>query len=98
MLSADSPQSEIQSYFQIRGIGSCISAGAVHGAAEFAGVIGQCAALAHLDLSHTDIREAGAASLAPVLGQCAALTHLNLNGNYIQAPGVGRLAGVLGQF
>ena len=62
MLSADSPQSGLESYFQIQGTGACISAGAVHGAAEFAGVIGQCAALAHLDLSHADIREASRGS------------------------------------
>jgi hypothetical protein len=43
--------------------------------------LGQCASLAHLDLSYNQIGNAGAGSLARVLEQCAALSHLNLIGN-----------------
>ena len=60
-------------------------------AERLAGVLAQCPALAHLDLSTNDIRAAGAESLARVLGQCAALAHLNLCGNGIEAVWGGRL-------
>jgi Ran GTPase-activating protein (RanGAP) involved in mRNA processing and transport len=66
------------------------------GAECLAGVLGQCTALAHLDLSGNIIR-AGAESLAGVLGQCAALAHLNLSYNGIEAAGAERLAGALAQ-
>jgi len=61
------------------------------------GVLAQCRALVHLDLSENVIDGAGAESLAGVLGQCTALAHLNLNNNRIEAGGAGSLAGVLGQ-
>ncbi len=62
-----------------------------------AGVLVQCPALAHLDLSYNDIEAGGAERLAGVLGQCAALAHLNLEGNKIGYTGEERLAGVPGQ-
>jgi hypothetical protein len=47
-------------------------------AERFAGVLAQCPALAHLDLSgNIDFGAAGAESLAGVLGQCRELVHLN---------------------
>jgi hypothetical protein len=73
------------------------------GAESLAGVLAQCAALAHLNLCGTSIHlrdttkgenqigEAGAASFAGVLAQCAALTHLNLCSNGIEAVGEGRI-------
>jgi Ran GTPase-activating protein (RanGAP) involved in mRNA processing and transport len=66
-----------------------------HETGSIAGVLAQCAALAHLDLSHNRIGAAGAESLAGVQGQCAALTHLNLCGINIGAAGAEGLAGVL---
>jgi hypothetical protein len=48
-------------------------------AESLAGVLGQCTALAHLDLSWNEIETGGAESLAGVLGQCAALAHLDLS-------------------
>jgi hypothetical protein len=53
------------------------------GAESLAGVLGQCAALAHLDISFNQIGDAGAESLAEVLGQCAALAHFILRGDWI---------------
>jgi len=67
------------------------------GVVWLAGVLVQCPALAHLDLSYNDIEAGGAERLAGVLGQCAALAHLNLEGNKIGDAGAERLAGVLGQ-
>jgi hypothetical protein len=61
------------------------------------GVLAQCPALAHLDLSQNTIGDAGAESLAGVLAQCAALAHLNLFDNKIGDAGAGSLAGVLAQ-
>ena len=69
----------------------------VRGAEILAGVLGQCAALAHLNLSLNRIGSRGAKSLAGVLAQCTALAHLNLRGNDIGNDGAGRLAGVLGK-
>ena len=53
------------------------------GAGRLAGVLGQCASLAHLDLACNDIGAEGAGRLAGVLGQCASLAHLNLADNHI---------------
>jgi hypothetical protein len=67
-------------------------------AERLAGVLAQCPALAHLDLSGSfNFREAGAQRLAGVLGLYRDLVHLNLSGNHIGAGGVERLAGVLAQ-
>jgi len=41
-------------------------------------VLGQCTALAHLNLRKNKIGSAGAESLAGVLAQCASLAHLIL--------------------
>ena len=61
-------------------------------AESLAGVLAQCPALAHLDLSHnSNVGAAGAESFAGVLGQCTALTHLNLSLNDIKNVGKGRL-------
>jgi hypothetical protein len=47
-----------------------------------AGVLAQCPALAHLDLSgNPNFGAAGAERLVGVLGQCTALAHLDLSGN-----------------
>ena len=51
-------------------------------AERFAGVLAQCPALAHLDLSgKSGFGAAGAETLAGMLGQCRELVHLNLSGN-----------------
>ena len=51
-------------------------------AERLAGVLAQCPALAHLDISGSEnFGPAGAEWLAGVLGQCASLAHLNLSGN-----------------
>jgi hypothetical protein len=42
------------------------------------GVLAQCSALVHLDLSENQLGPDGAESLAGVLGQCPALAHLDL--------------------
>jgi hypothetical protein len=55
------------------------------------GVWGQCAALAHLNLSSNQIGEVGTESLAGVLGQCVSLAHLNLGNNHIGEVGTGTL-------
>jgi hypothetical protein len=61
-------------------------------------VLGQCAALAHLNLSNNFIyNEAGAECVAGVLAQCAALAHLDLSCNEICNAGAERLASVLPQ-
>jgi hypothetical protein len=51
------------------------------------GVLAQCRALVHLDLSGNRIGAVGAESLAGVLGQCAALAHLDLCFNQIGEAG-----------
>jgi Ran GTPase-activating protein (RanGAP) involved in mRNA processing and transport len=61
------------------------------------GVLAECRALVHLDLSDNMIGSAGAESLAGVLGQCASLARLNLRNNGIGAAGAESLARVLGQ-
>jgi Ran GTPase-activating protein (RanGAP) involved in mRNA processing and transport len=61
------------------------------GAESLAGVLGQCAALAHLDLWDNQIGPAGAASIAGVLWQCTVLADLVLSENGIEAVGEGRL-------
>jgi hypothetical protein len=67
-------------------------------AKRLAGVLAQCPALAHLDLSgNSDFGAAGTERLAGVLGQCRELVHLNLSSNWIGAGGAERLAGVLAQ-
>ena len=67
------------------------------GAERLAGVLGQCTALAHLNLRINEIGPAGAQSLAGVLGQCAELAHLDLCQNSIGPDGAESLAGVLAQ-
>jgi Ran GTPase-activating protein (RanGAP) involved in mRNA processing and transport len=67
-------------------------------AERLAGVLAQCPALAHLDLSgNSGFGAAGAEFLARVLGQCRELVHVNLSRNHIGAGGAERLAGVLAQ-
>jgi hypothetical protein len=61
------------------------------------GVLAQCRALVHLDLSENQIGTDGAGSFAGVLAQCPALAHLNLCNNEIGDTGADRLAGVLTQ-
>jgi Ran GTPase-activating protein (RanGAP) involved in mRNA processing and transport len=64
---------------------------------SLAGVLAQCPALAHLDLSENyNFGAAGAERLAGVLAQCRELVRLNLSRNKIGAGGAERLAGVLG--
>ena len=58
-------------------------------------MLGQCGAVAHLNLQDNGIGADGAGRLAGVLGQCGALAHLDLGSNGIGADGAGRLAGVL---
>jgi hypothetical protein len=67
-------------------------------AERLAGVLAQCPALAHLDLSgNSDFGAAESERLAGVLGQCRELVHLNLSGNFIGPAGAEGLAGMLGQ-
>jgi hypothetical protein len=61
------------------------------------GVLAQCPALVHLDLSYNGIGDEGLERLAGALAQCPALAHLNLCNNKIGAGGAERLAGVLDQ-
>ncbi len=61
------------------------------------GVLAQCRALVHLDLSGNEIGPVGAESFAGVLAQFAALAHLNLDDNEIGDAGIQSLAGVLVQ-
>ena len=42
-------------------------------------MLGQCAALARLDISGNEVGDAGARSFVGVLGQCPALTHIDLS-------------------
>jgi hypothetical protein len=56
-------------------------------AERLAGVLVQCPALVHLDLSYNQIGPDGAESLARVLVHCPALAHLNLSGNHIGGEG-----------
>ena len=44
-------------------------------------MLGQCRALAHLDLSFNQIGNAGGEALAGVLGQCPTLVYLDLSWN-----------------
>jgi hypothetical protein len=60
-------------------------------AESLAGVLAQCAALAHLNLRYNQFGDAGAESFAGVLGQCAALARLDLGYNQIGAVGGVRL-------
>eukprot|EP00961_Rhodomonas_salina_P197987 2671482-Rhodomonas_salina.8 len=60
------------------------------------GSLGECMALAHLDLGGNDIGREGASMLAGALMECTALAHLDLSGNDIGAEGAESLAGVLG--
>jgi len=93
--SADSPQFQWQLYRS-------------SGAESLAGVLGQCPALAHLDLWNNQIGDArngvvvnpphpGTERLLGVLAQCPALAHLNLGINRIGEAGAEWLAGVLVQ-
>ncbi len=66
-------------------------------AERLAGVLGRCAALAHLDLRcNYHFGEVGTERLTGVLGQCRELVHLNLSGNQFGVVGA-RLEGVLVQ-
>jgi hypothetical protein len=58
-------------------------------AQSLAGVLAQCPALTHLDLSYNCLISGadGAESLAEVLGQCVSLAHLDLRGNNVRAAG-----------
>jgi hypothetical protein len=55
------------------------------------GVLAQCTALSHLDLSDNQIGPGGAGKLAGVLGQCPALELLDLSYNSIGSVGNRRL-------
>ncbi len=71
------------------------------GEESFAGVLGRCPALTHLNLilnlSLNHFGAAGVKSLTRVLAQCTGLSHLNLSYNGIGDAGTERLAGLLGQ-
>jgi hypothetical protein len=71
------------------------------GEESFAGVLGRCPALTHLNLilnlSLNHFGATGAESLAGVLAQCTSLAHLNLRYNGIGDAGAERLAGLMGQ-
>jgi Ran GTPase-activating protein (RanGAP) involved in mRNA processing and transport len=67
------------------------------GAKRLAGLLAQCAALAHLNLRSNGIEAAGAESFAGVLGQCPALALLNLGYNALGRAGAESFAGVLAQ-
>ena len=61
---------------------------------NLAGVLAQCQALAHLDLSSNyDFGEAGVETLAGVLGKCRKLVHLDLSGSGINAAGATQMLG-----
>ena len=65
---------------------------------RLAGVLAQCPALAHLDLSgNYNFGAERAERLAGALGQCAALAFLHLWGKDIGPAGAKSLAGVLAQ-
>ena len=68
----------------------CSFARETHEYGSIAGVLAQCAALAHLDLSRNRLGAAGAESIAGVLPQCTALADLDLYSNQIGAVWVGR--------
>ena len=53
-----------------------------------AGVLGQCSALATLDLGGNYIGDEGATSLAGVLGECSSLAWLDLGFNRIGDEGL----------
>ena len=59
---------------------------------SFAGVLAQCPALAHLDLSENyNFGAAGAERLAGVLAQCPALAYLDLSAtSFVEAVGPGQ--------
>ena len=113
MRSADSPRSRLQSRIQIgtlrpirvdhtkfcyKWLLKLIHSFMGDTGAEFlAGVLAQCTALTHLDLSGNEIGPAGAERLSGVLAQCAALTHLDLSVNQIGDTGAEFLGGVLAQ-
>ena len=68
------------------------------GAESLARVLGQCPALAHLNLrsnrigkGRTGPTDDGANSLAGVLGQCTALAHLDLSDNELGVVGRGKV-------
>jgi hypothetical protein len=63
---------------------------------RLAGVLAQCPALSHLDLSQNYEFGACAESLAGVLAQCRELLHLNLSSTFIGSGGAESFAGVLG--
>ncbi len=65
-------------------------------AEKLAGVLAQCPALVHLDVSRNRIGVGGTERLAEVLGQCPALAYLNLRDNQMGDAGTERL-GVLAQ-
>jgi Leucine-rich repeat (LRR) protein len=65
-------------------------------AEKLAGVLAQCPALVHLDVSRNRIGVGGTERLAEVLGQCPALAYLNLRNNQMGDAGTERL-GVLAQ-
>ena len=76
--------------------GSAGTRSEMKGAGRLAATVrGQCASLAHLNLSVTKIGDKGVGRLAAVPGQCASLDHLDLSGNKIEAETAGRLAAVL---
>jgi Ran GTPase-activating protein (RanGAP) involved in mRNA processing and transport len=61
-------------------------------AERLAGVLVQCPALVHLDLSgNSNFGAAGEERLAGVLGQCRELVYHNVRGNGIGQAGEGRL-------
>ena len=67
-------------------------------AERLAGVLAQCPALAHLDLSgNLNFKAEGTERLAGVIAQCAALAHLDLAGNKIGETRAESLTGVLSQ-
>jgi hypothetical protein len=67
-------------------------------AENLVGVLAQCPALAHINLSgNCNFGSAGTERLAGVLGQCRELVHLNLSDSNIRAAGAESLAGVMRQ-
>eukprot|EP00961_Rhodomonas_salina_P083173 1117503-Rhodomonas_salina.1 len=63
---------------------------------EFVAALGECKALAHLDLSGNELGDEGTRRLAEVLKECKALAHLDLSHNGIGDEGAGRLGAALG--
>lgn len=71
------------------------------GGVEMAGlirVLGQCACLAHLDLSKTSMGLEGVGVLGAELAQCGSLAHPDLSDNSIGSEGAGMIARVMGQW